>query len=245
MVDGRTSRASDPDALSAAFEAHYVGLMRMATLVTGDPFVAEDLVQEAFVRAAAPISRLPIAEIRPYLRATVLNLWRNRLRRLSLERLASVRPSSRADVPLEERDALWQAILRLPPRQRACLVLRYYEELTETEAARVLHARSGPSRARRVGHLTGCVRNCAMNLEDRVKASLRRRAAIEVPDEPQAWARISQRRGSTRPSALNRGVVVAVALGISVATVALVIEAFANDPQRSLVPPRMVGFPRS
>lgn len=115
----------------------------MATLVTGDPNVAQDLVQEAFVRAAQPLSKLPDAEVRPYLRATVLNLWRNRLRRLSIERVASLRPSAQKELPIEERDAVWQAVLRLPPRQRACLVLRYYEELTETEAAGVLHCSVG------------------------------------------------------------------------------------------------------
>lgn len=143
MVDRQASRASHQDALSAAFKEHYVALTRMATLVTGDPNVAEDLVQEAFVRAAQPITKLPEADVRPYLRTTVLNLWRNQLRRLSIERLVSLRLSAPVELPLEERDAVWRAVLRLPPRQRACLVLRYYEELTETEAARVLHCSVG------------------------------------------------------------------------------------------------------
>jgi RNA polymerase sigma factor (sigma-70 family) len=47
------------------------------------------------------------------------------------------------DLPIEERDAVWQAILRLPARQRACLVLRYYEELTEQETADILRCSVG------------------------------------------------------------------------------------------------------
>ena len=138
MTERRTNPATGEDALRAAFEAHYAALARMATLVTGDPVEAEDLVQEAFVRAAEPIERLTADAVRPYLRATVMNLWRNSLRRRPLEGLMSLRAHEPGDLPMEEHDALWRSVLRLPPRQRACLVLRYYEELSEAEAARVL-----------------------------------------------------------------------------------------------------------
>ena len=132
------TRASG-EALREAFIRHQSGLVRMCVLVTGKQDVAEDLVQEAFVKAAPAIDRLPEDEVRPYLRATAMNLWRNRLRRLAVERRP--RPwDSKAEtpIPFEERDAVWQAIRRLPPRQRACVVLRYYEDLTEQETATLL-----------------------------------------------------------------------------------------------------------
>jgi RNA polymerase sigma-70 factor (sigma-E family) len=124
--------------LRRAFEAHYGDLVRLATLLTRGQDTAEDLVQEAFVRAARRLEDLPEDEARPYLLTTVVNLWRNRLRRLSLESRRGLSPTPAPGPSLEERDALWQAIIKLPARQRACLVLRYYEDLTEAETATVL-----------------------------------------------------------------------------------------------------------
>lgn len=83
-----------------------------------------------------------------------------------------------------------------------------------------------------------------MDLEERVKASLRRRADKEVPDERQAWERISQQRGGTHRSARSRALVVAVALGISAATTALVVDAFSNEPQNGPVPAATVDLPK-
>lgn len=91
------------------------------------------------MRAATTIARLPDDEIRPYLRTTVMNLWRNRLRRLAIElRHREDRPGEVDSPGFEERDALWRSIRSLPPRQRACVVLRYYEDLTEQETAATL-----------------------------------------------------------------------------------------------------------
>jgi RNA polymerase sigma factor (sigma-70 family) len=101
------------------------------------------LVQETFLRAVPALVRLGDEEVGPYLRATSMNLWRNRLRRLALER--RVRPLKRVDpeFAVEDRDAVWTAIRRLPPRQRACLVLRYYEDLTERQTAALLRCSVG------------------------------------------------------------------------------------------------------
>jgi RNA polymerase sigma-70 factor (sigma-E family) len=137
------TRASG-EALREAFQRHQSGLVRMCVLVTGEQDLAEDLVQETFVKAASMIERLPEGEIQPYLRATAMNIWRNRLRRLAVERRPRPwqgKPS--VGLPIEERDAVWQAIRRLPPRQRACVVLRYYEEQTEQETARLLQCSIG------------------------------------------------------------------------------------------------------
>lgn len=83
-----------------------------------------------------------------------------------------------------------------------------------------------------------------MELEERVKASLRRRADRELPDERVAWERISQRRVGTDRHALNRALVVAVALGISGATTALVVVAFSSEHENGPVPAANVVLPR-
>jgi RNA polymerase sigma-70 factor (sigma-E family) len=120
------------------FLRHHGRLLRLCTLLTGNADLGEDLVQEAFSRALARVTALPESDQYPYLRATASNLWKNRLRRLSLER--RWHPAEVATEPLstEERDAIWRAVVALPVRQRACVVLRFYEELTERETAEIL-----------------------------------------------------------------------------------------------------------
>src|SRR5436190_22625346 len=56
---------------------------------------------------------------------------------------ASSQARDRVSGPHEERDELWQAVLRLPPRQRACIALRYYEDLPEREVAAILSCSVG------------------------------------------------------------------------------------------------------
>ena len=102
---------------------------------------AQDLVQEAFVRLAPRIGRLGDHEVGPYVRKIAVNLFRTRARRLRRERTLTGRPATAAypsSPDAEERDTVWRAVLRLPPRQRACVVLRYYEDLTERDTASVL-----------------------------------------------------------------------------------------------------------
>ena len=124
-----------------AFEQHYVQLLRLCILLSGRRDIAEDLVQEAFVRAATRVPGLEIEEVGPYLRRVAVNVWKNRLRRLALEnRPRALRRDNQApeQSSYDERDALWQAVKRLPKRQRACVVLRFWEDLTESEVAVLL-----------------------------------------------------------------------------------------------------------
>jgi RNA polymerase sigma-70 factor (sigma-E family) len=133
---------SSEGALHAAFERHYVQLVRFATILTGSQERAEDLVQEGFVRAAERLKALDDREAGLYLRAAVLNIWRSRMRRLGplwrAQRALAMSAESTAPGPDSDVLSLWTAVLHLPPRQRACIVLRYYEDLTESEVARVL-----------------------------------------------------------------------------------------------------------
>jgi RNA polymerase sigma-70 factor (sigma-E family) len=121
------------------FVRHYEPLLRLAVLLTGSRETAEDVVQDVFSRALSRITDLPDSQQFPYLRAAVWNAWRNVLRRRAVERRHRSVPSPIADDDaLEDRDAVWGAIKRLPVRQRACVVLRYYEGLTERETADML-----------------------------------------------------------------------------------------------------------
>ena len=133
---------ADPrvDSIGAFFESEYSALCRLAYLLTGDGSRAEEIVMEAFVRS---ISRWrSIREPKAYLRRAVLNLCRNRRRRAWLERHA---PTSREDAstPAEPTDHVWAAVRRLPARQRASVVLRYYEDMSEADIAATLGCSAG------------------------------------------------------------------------------------------------------
>jgi RNA polymerase sigma-70 factor (sigma-E family) len=130
--------ARSADSLRGAYESHATALFRLCLLLAGKEGLAEDLLQEAFTRAAPALGRLEASAVLPYLRATVLNLWRNQLRRRAIEQRLRLQLTPPSEVPFEQRDAMWRAIRRLPPRQRTCLVLRYYEDLTERETAKAM-----------------------------------------------------------------------------------------------------------
>lgn len=139
-------RAPEEEALREAFEQHYSSLLKLSIALSGRRDIGEDIAQEAFVRAAARIPTLPATDVLPYLRRVALNLWRNRLRRLATE--ARLRPSGgdSAQNPsdnVEERAVVWEALTRLPARQRACVVLRYYADLPERETAALLRCSVG------------------------------------------------------------------------------------------------------
>jgi RNA polymerase sigma factor (sigma-70 family) len=127
------------------YEAHALWAFRFAYMLTGAREVAEDLVQEAFLRAFNQLMTLREGEAFPgYLRTTILNAARGHFRRqkierLSLRRLALLdRSPNTAPHDVGQREHLWRALQRLPWRQRAALVLRYYEDLSERGAARAL-----------------------------------------------------------------------------------------------------------
>ncbi len=121
------------------FASEHEGLRRLARLLTGSDAMAEDLVQEAFVRLQAA----PIGPANPggYLRTVLVNLCRDYLRRQARARQQAVA------IPLVEApheiDETWAAVCSLPFRQRAAVVLRYYQDLPEAEIANLLGCRPG------------------------------------------------------------------------------------------------------
>ena len=134
---GETAIESGRNRLAEAYGAHAPDAVRLAYLLTGDADLARDLVQDAFVRVASrwPAVKDP-ALFRSYLRKTLANLAKNHFRRRALERrhLRAAEPSP-ASSAAEPRDEIFDALLRLPLRQRTALVLRYYLDLSEREAA--------------------------------------------------------------------------------------------------------------
>lgn len=135
--------------LGRLYSLHAPAAERLAYLLTGDPELAEDLVQEAFVKVAGRFAdiREPQA-FEAYLRRTVVNLThmhfrRRRLERAYLEREAR-RPPATSELPdVATREDLKEALLALPERQRAAVVLRFYEDMSETQIAEVLRCRPG------------------------------------------------------------------------------------------------------
>jgi RNA polymerase sigma-70 factor (sigma-E family) len=134
--------------LDAAYAEHAPALGRLAYLLTGDAAVAEDLVQEAFARAFARFAHLRRQEaLAGYLRKTVVNLAHKHFRRLSSERAYVTRARGGDGLGLPPdvalREQLWAGLRELPHRQRCALVLRFYEDLSEKQVARLLGCRVG------------------------------------------------------------------------------------------------------
>ena len=138
------AQATSSTRLGDLYVRHAPAGLRFAFYLTGDPERARDLVQDAFVRVAGRFAHLRQPDrFDLYLRRTIVNLHTSRLRRLRLEREYLAREGARTasahvDPDPVERDEVWLAIVALPPRQRAAVVLRYYEDLSERDAAEIL-----------------------------------------------------------------------------------------------------------
>ncbi|GAB3868346.1 SigE family RNA polymerase sigma factor [Dactylosporangium cerinum] len=131
-------------------------LVRYATVVTWDPHLAEDVVQDVLVRAQARWSRIgSLEEPERYVRRMVVNEFLSWRRRRSARLL---HPGEALDLPpqadptggYDERDAMVRLIGTLPPRQRAVIALRFYEDLAVEQIADVLGCRVSTVRT----HLT-------------------------------------------------------------------------------------------
>jgi RNA polymerase sigma-70 factor (sigma-E family) len=123
----------------------------LAFLLTADWHLAEDLVQEAFVRVAGRFRHLrDPSGFEAYLRRSVVNLHRSLLRRRKLEReylsrhIASEVEDHTGDV--EERNELVLALRTLPLRQRAAVVLRHCMDLSEAQVADALGCSAGAAK---------------------------------------------------------------------------------------------------
>ena len=140
----KVTQTTSSGRLEELYLAHAPTALRFAYHLSGDREQAKDLVQDAFVRVAGRFSYLRKPDVfGTYLRRTIYNLHTSRLRRLRLERAYLTREGRQADPGQADRDPaehdeVWQAILELPARQRAAIVLRFYEDLSERESAEIV-----------------------------------------------------------------------------------------------------------
>jgi RNA polymerase sigma factor (sigma-70 family) len=139
--------------LSELYERHVPDAVRLGYLLTGDREVARDLAHEAFIRAVGRLAHLRNPDaFGAYLRRALVNLSRNHFRARSRERAYVERGEERnttspAEEMVLERAVLRTALLRLPERQRAAIVLRFYFDLPEDQAADALRCRPGTVRS--------------------------------------------------------------------------------------------------
>ncbi|WP_232533983.1 SigE family RNA polymerase sigma factor [Plantactinospora sp. KBS50] len=182
------------DALEEEFRefvaARSAALLRTAYLLAGDWATAEDLLQTALTKTYLAWKRLGgIEAVEPYARRVLVNTatswWR---RRWHGERPTDVLPEQPARDRVQEqldRDALWRHVQQLPARQRAVLVLRFYEDLSEAQTAALLNISAGTVKSQ----------------SSRALATLRRRLAAEQAAERAA----EQAAGVPAPSARPNG----------------------------------------
>ncbi|MEU3512022.1 SigE family RNA polymerase sigma factor [Streptomyces longwoodensis] len=141
------TRPSAYPSFSSYVRARQPVLLRTARSLTANPSDAEDLLQTALAKTYVAWERIEDHRaLDGYVRRALLNTrtsqWRKRkVDEFAVDELPEPEPVPGGDDPAERQalhDAMWRAILRLPARQRAMVVLRYYEDLSEAQTAEVL-----------------------------------------------------------------------------------------------------------
>lgn len=134
----------DRGSFATVFNIHHRQAVRLAYLLTSDPHQAEDVAAEAFAKVYVRWQKGEVRDVGAYLRRAVANEANSKLRRRYVERRGSERRTGddrgvrTTDEGAADRDEVWQAIQRLPDRQRQAVVLRYYEDLSEAGTAEIL-----------------------------------------------------------------------------------------------------------
>jgi RNA polymerase sigma-70 factor (sigma-E family) len=139
----------DDAALLAALAPALPRLQRIALALTNDHHAAEDLVAEALARTLPKWRTGTIDDPAPYVKQVLVNLASRRWRRNTLGRQRDghsvewTRPDVDAPTEIVERDATLRAIVALPPRRRAIVVLRYYDDLSLEQISELLGIKVG------------------------------------------------------------------------------------------------------
>ena len=165
-MTGPQARTSSMEELYAA-NSQRAG--RLAYFLTGERELAQDLVQEAFLKVFARWGNLRDPQsFAAYLNRTIVNLSHKTHRRRAVERRYLERQPSVEAVATqpdhETADELWQRLQSLPKRQRTAVVLRYYEDLSDLQAAEAM----------------GCSETAVASLVQRALGTLRKHAPAEV-----------------------------------------------------------------
>lgn len=150
-------------------------LVRYATVVTWDPHLAEDITQNVLVRAHPRWSRIGALDAPElYLKRMIVNeflSWRRRRAARSVpladDALAGIMPPAPdLTAPRAERDAMLRLIAKLPPRQRAVIALRFYEDLSTEQIAEILGCRTVTVRTHLSRALAGLQQAAPADLAD-------------------------------------------------------------------------------
>jgi RNA polymerase sigma-70 factor (sigma-E family) len=163
------------------FAEEYWRLRQVGFLLTGDWVEADELAQDAMARTYGAWARIRQRDrAAAYARRVLVNHYRSLARRARVEarHLLATRPEDRYEPELSgDSQLLWEALERLPARQRSAVVLRFYLDLPEAEVARLLGASPGTVKS----------------WTHRGLARLRVALASQYPNQP------LQRRGEARP----------------------------------------------
>ncbi|MGQ0521770.1 MAG: SigE family RNA polymerase sigma factor [Actinomycetota bacterium] len=135
------------DDFEDVFRAHHDHLVRLAGLLCGNATMAEDAVAEVFARLYRRWQPGMIEDVDAYLRRAVVNEIGGEFRRRTRRRGRPISPTlttaRSTEDAVTERDRMWKAMLRLPARQRAVLVLRYFDDASEARVAEILEMPTG------------------------------------------------------------------------------------------------------
>jgi RNA polymerase sigma-70 factor (sigma-E family) len=162
-------------------------LLRTAYALTGNRADAEDLLQTALAKTYLSWERIREREsVDGYVRRVMVNTQTSWWRRRRVDEYATGelpdRPSGRdATADLDLHDALWSALADLPKRQRAMVVLRYYEDLSEAETASVMNVS--------VGTVKSATSRALAKLRD--SSGLRDDPRLALPAEPNPTGALS------------------------------------------------------
>ena len=152
-------------------DAQLPALLRYGYVLTGNPHDGADLVQSVLEKIGARwhhVSRKtddPIAYVRRSMANAHISRWRKRRREQLVADLPDNHDGYRHPDPFEH-EPLWQALRELPPRQRAVIVLRYYEGLSEAEIAASLGVSPGTVKSQASKAITSLRKKLAGAMEE-------------------------------------------------------------------------------
>jgi len=123
-------------------------LLRFGLVLTGNSAAAEDLVQTALARSWRAWRLRRIDDPQAFVRKVMVNSYASWYRQLATSEAVAASVAQNTVITdeatrVDDRDAVWRALLTLPPKQRTVIVLRYYEELSESEIAAVMGTTTG------------------------------------------------------------------------------------------------------
>ncbi len=189
MVTIVGAAVDDEARLAELCEREHGRLVRLLTLYTGDPWLADELAQEALVRLCARWRRDEVRNVAAWLNRVGVNLANSTFRRRAAARRAAVRhgasPTEHRPPDTADAMAVREAVAALPARPREAVVLRYFEGWTTDE----------------VGAHLGIGASSVRSLLSRAITQLREQGLVELPADPAAAAAVTAAAANTASTA--------------------------------------------